>query len=177
MKALLLTRRTRIPASIRQCLNAGASTFVVTEVTGGNHYQIAESIRRHIRYSAPTIIAIDGEYGATDAAAWTQLSKLDPESLRLRILSDQGLPKSLELLKIAHAVKGNLTGVVIFIEKPSDTLRTELRRIGALWVWPTLNKPTGLESSFYKIITGIHRFTAGFKDLIDVAVGEITGKK
>ena len=181
MKALILTRRTRLPASIRLCLNASAISFTVVDVNQKVTKGLVELIKTHILDAHPDLIIIDGEYGNEDARIWTELSKFSTQTLRLRIFSGKNLPESLELLQVAHAVKTDGSGVIIFIEKPSEAVRAELRRIGALWVWPTLHKPSGLESSFYKIITGVHRIANGFKDLFEVAVrefnNEFRGKK
>ncbi|MDD5165428.1 MAG: hypothetical protein PHG25_02740 [Candidatus Pacebacteria bacterium] len=166
MKALVLTRRTRLPASIRLSLNATSIQFVVGEITNAKPADAVMSLQKLINSSSPDIIAIDGDYGSDDARLWRELSELTIAKLRLRILSGIGLPESLKLLRLANAVKDETYNIVIFIEQPSDGLRAELRQLGALWVWPTLHKPSGLETSFHKTITGARSVAAGLCDLV-----------
>jgi hypothetical protein len=172
MKALVLTRRTRLPASIRLCLNASTIPFSIAELSTDRSIEPATKMQGHINDADPSIIIIDGSYSPNDSQIWTELSKLDTKQLRQRILTGKKLPESLELLRLAHAVKEENCSIVVFIDQPSTILRDELRQLGALWVWPSLDKPSGTEASFYKIITGVHRFASGLRDLINVGVDE-----
>lgn len=158
IKTLVLTKKVRPPISIRECLKTAS-------VLSAQFVEVACSssdISRLLSKEKPKIVMIDGEHGKEDRALWESMSKMTQSALRLHLLDHAAqLPESLQITKLIHALKEDSTTVILFIDGPSDTLRAELGKLGASFVWPSLNRLSRFESSFYQTVLGAKTLGTG----------------
>lgn len=120
---------------------------------------------------------LDGEYGPADRQLWINMSRMNQSELRLMLANPQSiLPASLKMMELVHALKDDSTFLVIFIDGASDFLRTELQRHGASFVWPTLNRLSKYESSFYQIVVGVKTLASGVTSMAKSLFDSLTKK-
>jgi hypothetical protein len=126
----------------------------------------------------PGLVFIDGDYSINDDAKWTKIMKMSEVELKLYLLekaaTDGELPESYNLLCMVNAFRNSSTTIVIFVEDPSEPLKAELKRRGADFVWPSLNKLSNFESSFFSILNGTKEIFAGMEGVAKSFINTLT---
>jgi hypothetical protein len=162
INTVVITRRTTPPTSIRKCLETApllSPQFVESALSRAD-------VARILSKEKPSIVMIDGEYGTDDRNLWTAMNLMGRSSLRLYLLdSNSRLPASLRALKLINAMKEDSTTVVIFLDGASEVLKAEIMKIGA-FVWPSLNRLSKLESSFYQTVLGAKTLGTGVAAMV-----------
>ena len=163
INTLVLTRRAAPPISIFKCLEL--ATLLSPKYA---NIDCNKSAVDHILLEEePGVVMIDGEYGVEDRQLWAKLNTMTRTALRLYLLDPESdLPQSLLLLGLIHALKEDGTAVVIFLDDANDMVKAELMKIGATAVWPTLNRLSNFESSFYQIASGAQMVGTGVSTLV-----------
>src|ERR1035437_8712508 len=117
LNAVVITRRTTPPISIRKCLEAAP-------LLSPQFFESALSrtdVARILSKEKPSIVMVDGEYGTDDRNLWAAMNLMGRLQLRLYLLdSNSRLPASLRALKLIIAMKEDSTTVVIFLDGASD---------------------------------------------------------
>jgi hypothetical protein len=150
MNTVVISRRKHLPPPIQKCLETAGR---MTKYFVDDPKCSTRSVAQMLSSENPKFVLIDGEYGPKDREILAGLNLMDQTALRLRLLDPKSeLPQSMQILKLVHALKPDSLNIVIFIDDPSDALKQELTRMGASFIWPTLNRLSKLESSFHHFV-------------------------
>jgi len=162
---LVLTNKTRPPVAIRTMMTKlpvfnPSYEEVIVDVVG-----LPTSLKKMLLERSVSVIAIDGEYGARDKSLLQELNRMSLSELKLYFTQKKSLPFSVEILRVADALKDKNTRVFFFMDHPSTAMIEVLQKMGATAVWKSLNKLQSNETGLYKIIGGGTEILSGFRTL------------
>ena len=131
---LLVERREEVLSRITQVLDRKGLRWSTADLPDSN---IELTVDRWCAAS-PTVVLVDCFYGQDDEALLGKLAGLGLYDLREHLSEVEGLPLSLQIVRLLAAKRKSLPDLTIILiaSDPPLSLIQEILRMGADWVWP-----------------------------------------